>query len=174
MAIKRLFIESAGLIIQPVGEVDLQALLEVYQLSEDFLSLGPEPEASEAMVLKDLEQSRQAGGIYCGIYRTEGKMIGVVDFIPEGYQGDPAAAYLELLMLARPYRSLGLGSVVVSLIEAEICKNTRVRRIYSHVQVNNPKALAFWQRMGYRITGEAQVRPDGTTVLPMQKTLCQS
>jgi len=171
MTKKKVFIKNSGLIIRPVSEADADAILEVYRQSEDFLALGPEPEASKEMVINDLLQSRAVGGIFCGIYYQDEKLIGVVDFIPEGYKGNKAAAYLELLMLAKPYRSLGLGGVIVRLVEAEIMKIPSVDRIYSHVQVNNPKALAFWQRLGYRTSGAAVKRPDGTLVLPMIKTL---
>jgi RimJ/RimL family protein N-acetyltransferase len=168
---RKLFIENSGLIIRPVGENEMETILEVYRMSEDFLALGPEPEASKEMIMSDMVHSHEAGGVFCGIYRQDDQLIGVVDFIPEGYDGNKAAAYLELLMLAQPYRSLGLGGVVVRLVEAEILKTPQVEVIYSHVQVNNPKALAFWQRMGYRTIGAAVERPDGTTVLPMKKTL---
>lgn len=173
MSKKRIFVQSGMFIIRPVDEAEFEAILEVYHQSEDFLALGPLPEASAAMVQADLEQSRMVGGLFCGIFQPDGRLIGVVDFIPQGYLSQPEDAYIELLMLAQPYRSLGLGSEIVHLIEAEITKEHKVQRIKAHVQENNPKALAFWQRLGYRVTGPSQPRPDGTIVFPLCKSVAE-
>src|SRR5512143_3408157 len=56
------------MIIRPIVDSDLPALLEVYRQCEDFLALGPDPHASPEMVEKDRALSRQEGGIYCGIF----------------------------------------------------------------------------------------------------------
>jgi len=157
--------------ICPVAEDDLASLLEVYRQCEDFLALGPVASASMEMVLADLELSRKIGGIFCGIYSPEGKMIGVIDYVPNHYEGEPRAAYLSLLMIAEPYRNLGAGKAVVEAIEKEIRMDGRVTVIHSGVQVNNPKAIRFWQRMGYRIASEPQVHPDQTTAVDLRKDI---
>ena len=63
--------------IRPIIEKDLEEVLEVYRQSEDFLALGPEPRASMAMVLQDIEVSRHENGVFSGVYTSDGKMIGV-------------------------------------------------------------------------------------------------
>src|SRR6185369_13842498 len=85
--------------IRPVTTEDLPAILRVYQGCEDFPALGPVAKASMAMVLKDLEISKEERGIVYGIYPDEGKMIGVVDFVPNNFQGNPHTAFLSLLMI---------------------------------------------------------------------------
>jgi hypothetical protein len=37
--------------------------------------------------------------------------------------------------------------------------------------VNNPLAVQFWQRMGYRIVGGPTLMPDQTTVFDLRKDL---
>ncbi len=92
--------------IRPITADELDAVLEVYRQCEDFLALGPVPVASTAMVLQDIEISRREGGIFCGIYdAANGKMIGVVDYVPHGFEGDPHLAHLSLLMMLRPSAS---------------------------------------------------------------------
>ena len=125
-----------------------------------------------AMVLTDIDVSKTEGGIFCGIYATaSGTMIGIIDFIPGGYHGDPQTAFLELLMIGAPYRGQGTGKAVVAAIEDEIRKDARVTTILSGVQVNNPQAVQFWQRRGYRIVSGPELLPDQTTVYGLRKDL---
>ena len=159
------------LVIRPVTAEDLRAVLQVYQHCEDFLALGPVATASMEMVLKDLEISKEEGGICCGIYQEDGKMIGVVDYVPSNFQGNSDNASLSLLMIDSSFRGKGIGKVIVEAVENEIRKNKSVKTILSGVQVNNPRALQFWQRNGYCIVSEPRLIPDQTTVFELRKDL---
>jgi ribosomal protein S18 acetylase RimI-like enzyme len=149
----------------------MDAVLDVYRQCEDFLALGPVPSASMEMVRKDIEISQSEGGIFCGIFIPDGKMIGIIDYVPRGYQGDPHTAFLSLLMIAAPFRKKGFGKAVVDALENEIRKDAQVRAILSGVQVNNPQAVQFWQRRGYRIVSGPKLMPDQTTVFDLCKDL---
>ena len=161
--------------LRPVDRGDpdapgVAALLQVYRQCEDFLKLGPQAHASPEMVLADLEASQVAGSRYCGIYACiSGELIGVVDYLPAGFEGNPQHAFLELLMIARPFRGRGLGKQIVADLEAEIRKDPRVSAIRLGVQVNNPGALRFWQHCGYQIIRPAELQPDQTIAFLMEK-----
>ena len=155
--------------IRNVTQDDLDAVLAVYQQCEDFLALGPVPIASMEMVLKDIEISQREGGVFCGIYTTDGKMIGVVDYIPHNFEGEAQFAFLSLLMIAAPFRNQGIGKAVVKTIENEIRKDAQIKAILSGVQVNNSQAVQFWQKNGYRIISGPELLPDQTTVFRLQK-----
>jgi ribosomal protein S18 acetylase RimI-like enzyme len=157
--------------IRPVSQDNLGAVLEVYQQCEDFLALGPVSKASMGMVLSDLELSKNIGGFFCGIHMSTGKMIGIIDYVPHNYQGDPKAAYLSLLMIASTYRNQGIGKAVVNVIEAEIRKDEDVTVILAGVQVNNPQAVRFWVGNGYRIVSEPKLHPDQTTAVDLRKDI---
>lgn len=159
--------------IRPITQADLDAVLEVYRQCEDFLALGPQLTASMEMVLKDIEISQREGGIFCGIYITDGKMIGVVDYVPSDFEGDPHTAFLSLLMIAASFRKQGIGRAVVEAIENEIRKDAQVRTILSGVQANNPQAVRFWQRHGYRIVSGPTLMPDQTTAFGLRKDFNQ-
>lgn len=131
--------------------------------------MGPVATASMEMVLADLKLSKTGGGIFCGIYTAEGKMIGIIDYVPNHYRGEPEAAYLELLMIAASYRNQGIGRAVVEAVEEEICKTGRVKVIHSGVQVNNPQAIRFWQRNEYRIVSAPKLQADQTTAMDLRK-----
>lgn len=155
--------------IRPLRPDEYDQVLEVYRQCEDFLALGPVPHASMEMVLKDLEISREAGGIFCGIFNDEQKMIGVVDYIPQNFEGYPNHAFIELLMIAKSERGKGIGKAVVQQVEATILQDQHIDEILSGVQVNNPRAIKFWREAGYRIVSDAIPYPDGTTAF----TLCK-
>jgi len=154
--------------IRTVTPDDKYSVLEVYHQCEDFLALGPQSKASPEMVAKDMDVSRNEGGVFRGIY-TEDKMVGVVSFIPKGFEGKPEAAFISLLMIAAPYRGQGMGTEIVKRIEKEILTDSRITAILSAVQVNNTDALRFWQGNGYLIFGGPEARPDKTTVFHLRK-----
>jgi RimJ/RimL family protein N-acetyltransferase len=157
--------------IRPVSAADLPELLQVYRQCEDFLALGPDPRASAEMILKDLELSASQGGVFCGIYLEGDELVGVLDYIPAGFEGDPALAFIELLMISRPYRGGGLGAQIVEMVENAIWEDPAVKTIVLGVQVNNPQAARFWQRKGYIIVSGPELLPDGTVCWRMEKTV---
>ncbi|HEX7597136.1 MAG TPA: GNAT family N-acetyltransferase [Polyangia bacterium] len=160
-------------VIRPIDDSDLPAVLEVYRQSEDFLALGPVATASPEMVAADRALSRQAGGLYCGIFCPPGgepagspaALAGILDYTLQ-VPGQPGALYIELLMMARPYRGRGLGTAVVDWLLAQYGR--QVRCLQAGVQANNPGAIRFWQRMGFRITGPARLQPDTTVAFPLE------
>lgn len=84
--------------VQKIDRIDIDSIYTVYKNCEDFLSLGPMPEDSKQMILDDFKISEDEGGIYCGIF-IQGKLIGVIDFVLSGFDGNPCHAYLSLLMI---------------------------------------------------------------------------
>jgi ribosomal protein S18 acetylase RimI-like enzyme len=157
--------------VRAITPDDLGAVLDVYRQCEGFLALGPEPTASMAMVLKDIEISHREGGVFCGIYTADGEMIGIVDFVPGNFEGDPHIAFISLLMIVPSFRKQGIGTTIVGLIENQIRKDAQVTAILSAVQVNNPIGLRFWQKNGFSIAGRPELQPDRTTIFRLQKGL---
>ncbi len=155
--------------IHPIVPDDLNAVLEVYRECEDFIALGPVATASVVMVLKDIELSKEQGGVFCGIYAKGGKMIGVLDYVLCNFEGDPHAAFLSLLMIAAPFRGHGIGAAVLEALENEVRKDAQVTAMLLGVQVNNPQAIKFWQRHGYRIVSGPKFYPDQTTAFDLRK-----
>ena len=157
--------------LRPISPQDEASVLDVYRQCEDFLALGPEPKASLAMVRKDIAKAQREGARFCGIVAANGTIIGVVEFLPSHFEGDPQFAFLSLLMIAEPYRHQGVGASVVQIVENEIRQNPRIAAILSAVQVNNPYALRFWRKNGYHVVGKPQMQPDKTTTVRLEKRL---
>jgi ribosomal protein S18 acetylase RimI-like enzyme len=153
----------------PLGEAQLDQILALYRQCEDFLSLGPNPHASREMVLADLALSRDNGGEFSGIFIGE-ELAGVLDLIPSGYEGDPQTAFLELLMIAPAWRGQGLGERVLETAQERL-RAAGIRTFKAGVQVNNPGAVRFWTRHGFRIVSEPKLLPDGTTCVDLLKDI---
>jgi ribosomal protein S18 acetylase RimI-like enzyme len=166
-------IKDKELEIRSIDESEVNNVLDVYRACEDFLELGPVPKASIEMVRTDMGTSKKENRIYCGIFDEKNRMVGIVDFIPKNYSNKADQAFLALLMIAKPYRSQGIGARVVKLIESEIIKDKEIQYIYSGVQVNNVHAIKFWDRMGYKIYDGPELLPDKTTVYHLKKRVSE-
>lgn len=166
-----MFIRSSHFTIKPVTEQDLDSVLTVYRQCEDFLTLGPEPQASMTMVLADLKHSQEQEGSFCGIHDPAGTLVGVIDVVPHNFAGNPTHAFITLLMIGQPFRQRGLGSQVVEAMEQELGRNPQVEVVLSAVQVNNSAGLRFWQRQGYYITSDPTFQTDGTITVTLKKLL---
>jgi len=154
--------------LRGVDESSMTGILEVYRQCEDFLSLCPDPRASTRMIREDLRLSRETGGLFYGIYVAE-QIVGVVDFVPRGYEDAPGHAHISLLMISKPWRSTGLGHAVLRVVEEEIFADPMITAILTNVQINNLDAIGFWVRKEYRIISGPTLMPDTTTVYTLQK-----
>ncbi|MDD5191349.1 MAG: GNAT family N-acetyltransferase, partial [Dehalococcoidales bacterium] len=150
---------------------DLNAILSVYRQCDDFLALCPEPVASMEMVQNDIKLSREHSGTFCGIFLLDGKMIGVIDVVPEDFDKGKGVSFIALLMVAKTYRNHNIGTQVVTAVENDFRKNHHCNMMRLGVMVNNPKALRFWQRLGYHIYEGPMILPDKTTVYHLEKRL---
>ena len=156
--------------LKTVTPTDYPAVLEVYRQCEDFLALGPVSKASMEMVKKDIEEADVEKGHFRGVF-LDGKMVGVVSFVPSQFEFRPVDAFILLLMIAEPYRGKGIGTAVLEMVEREICHKKRIRSIRCGVQINNPKAISFWEKHGYYKFAGPDLMPDKTTVYRMRKDI---
>ena len=150
------------LTIRPATAVDLPALVEIYNQSVDFLGLGSDTPPAQ-VAAADFAGALGDGGCFC-LLEQAGQPAGVLDFSPYAAPGE---AHLNLLMLAAPYRSQGLGQAAFRWLEHELRLLPGLRRLRADVQTNNLRAQVFWQRMGFEVAGSAVLQPDGATTLPL-------
>jgi len=161
---------SMEYVIRPVVPAEYPAVLEVYRQCEDFLALGPVAKASLEMVLRDIREARVEKGIFCGIWSGD-KMIGVVSYVPSQFEFRTVDVFILLLMIAAPYRSKGAGSDILAMVEKELCHKKRIRSIKLGCQVNNPRAIKFWESKGYYVDRGPDLLPDKTTVYRLRKDI---
>ncbi len=157
--------------IAPIAKSQFPHVLAVYQQCEDFLALGPIPKASIEMVKADIEHSKEENGLFCGIFDHKESLMGIVDFVPNMFEGKPGNAFISLIMIAKPHRNKGFGKNVIEAIENKIREDRQVKVILSAVQTNNERAIHFWGDIGYAIVGGPEPRPDRTVVYRLSKNL---
>lgn len=159
---------TGGLKVRTLEPSDRAAVLSVYKQCEDFLSLGPVPKASREMVASDITHSAAAQGLYCVIEDLNGQTVGVVDFSCEAARG---TAVLWLLMISARHRRKGYGTAIAAALESYLRDTYGVRTIESGVQVNNPMAIRFWSRCGYKIGTVPRSQADGTVAYDMTRDI---
>ena len=99
-------------------------------------------------------------------------MLGIIDYVPE-MEMDSKKAFLNLLMISRTYGNTGVGREAVMLVEKDMVQNKAITHIESGVQVNNPDAIRFWNRMGYATVSGPELLPDGTKAYSLSKRICR-
>jgi len=71
-------------------------------------------------------------------------MVGVVDFVPNNFEGEEGVAFISPLMIAEPYRNRALATKIIKLIEGNMTKDFLLKTTRTALQTNNPGALRFW------------------------------
>ncbi|MCX6829863.1 MAG: GNAT family N-acetyltransferase [candidate division Zixibacteria bacterium] len=155
-------------VVRPITEHNIESTLKVYQQSEDFLSLGPNPQASIQMVYSDMECSERAKGLFCGIWNISGTHLGILDFVPEIRE---KTAFVTLLMIARPYRNRGIGADIVTALCQYLVASRAIKTIESTVQINNERGIKFWKKCGFHMSEQAEPQADGTTTFRLRLEL---
>ena len=157
--------------LSPLTEADIEAVFEIYRQCQEFLALGPQPEASREMVLRAVQDSDSKHGVYYGIYLLSSDMVGVLDMLPLEIENQVDSVNLNLLMITPQYRRQGIGTQVLRVIESEVYKKTGISQFTTSVQVNNPDARRFWEKNGYSAFSEPELQPDSTKVVHLKKAL---
>ncbi len=155
--------------IRPVTPADLPAVLEVYRLCEDFLALGPVATASMQMVLKDIEISKGEGGLFCSLHNAAWKNDRGCGLYSKSLSGRPP---FRLSFVAHDRRTFSQpghreGGRRRSRLRS---KKIRITTIFLGAQVNNPRAVQFWQK-GYRIIAGPNCCPIRRSVT-ISKRIC--
>ena len=145
----------------------------MYRNSRHFLVdiTGEEPESlGLPLVTREEAEAREHGATCFGIRLKETRqMVGATVYQPSGYGGEPACAWLALLMISEPHQKRGYGAEAYRLIESAIFAQPGVNAIKLAVLVNNPAGLCFWQKMGYKKLTTRKHFQGGHDVVVMEK-----
>jgi len=133
-------------LLQPVSADDAPLIQQVYQASPKHF----ERIAMEVPTLADVEREVEAiladpnRRAYL-ILNAEGP-VGYLDY--KLHYPDKNDAIITLILIAEPFRGKGYGKLAVADLEAMLYH--RVERLFAAVYGDNPSAVAFWKRLGYR------------------------
>ncbi|WP_405063141.1 GNAT family N-acetyltransferase [Kribbella sp. NBC_01505] len=138
--------------------------LTIRDLTVDDLPMLNEPPAHLTAIAKELNRARQGEVDYLAVCGPNNQPLasGAVDFTK------PAnGATLYQLAVLEPFRSCGIGTVLVEALEQRII----ARGIYLAelgIDVASPRPKALYERLGYTVSGTKLGSwdvdaPDGTT-----------
>lgn len=165
------------------------ALLQaVYRAAPDYWALYGLADAPANQAEHDLrEAASTAGRTLLGIVRpvatssnghddqrTRGavEMVGMLD-LRLHYPGDTIAS-LGMIVVAQPLRRQGIGRAALGYLQPWLAASAGMRTLRLGVEQFNPGALAFFQALGFALTGQAarhQVAEKFVRLLYMEKEL---
>ncbi len=95
----------------------------------------------------EAEAGREHGSCVTVVERSTGHVIGLaVLLVPNPLDGTP---WIALLIIAADHQGLGLGTEAALALERLLAR-AGWSEVRLSVLVDNPRALRFWQRLGYR------------------------
>lgn len=163
------------------AELHADALQAVYAATPGYWSLYGLPAAPEGQASRDLEAGATTPGRYLlGIVQrvdaadaaAGAELIGLLDFRLHWPQ--EATAYFGMVMVAERYQRQGVATQAWSLLAPWLAASARITTARTGVEQFNHAALQFWQRVGFRLTGESdRVRSGDSLVrlLYLEQTL---
>jgi RimJ/RimL family protein N-acetyltransferase len=137
-------------------------LQEVYTNTPGYWALYNMLTAPNGQAERDLVEAEETPGrTMMGIVQpvdsdnleAGGEMIGLVDF-RLNWPGDQIA-YLGMVMVAEPLQRQGIGTQAWALLEPWLAENAGIRKVRIGVEQFNTGAMAFFHRLGFILTGEA-------------------
>jgi RimJ/RimL family protein N-acetyltransferase len=166
-------IKSQRLEMRPLKANNYPAVVELYRQTPRFiveLNGRPAESINLEMVEEDAAQAANHGATFVGLFlRESGQMIGVADFVPGGYRGQPSQAWIALLLIGGPFQRQGYGTEAYRLVEEAIFADPNAQTIGLGVLVNNGPALGFWAAMGFQRAGSTVADRDGRDLVVLQK-----
>jgi RimJ/RimL family protein N-acetyltransferase len=155
------------LITRPLRLEDATSLHRLYSLSPRYFEIISMPVPLENDVQRELETAltdprRELQFIYPGdgpglvgsTSLTLASPVGYLD-IKHDYPSSGDST-INLLLIAEPYQSLGYGSRAVRYLEERLRGIGGAHRLLAGVYGHNPRAVRFWERLGYHYAVDAR------------------
>lgn len=142
---------ATSVVLEPLHpESDLRAVEAVYRCAADYLALesGLAPDAAARAFFEERPPTGGDAPLKFGIADDNGDLVAIGD-LAFGYP-EPTDAYLGLLLLVPTVRGGGLGRTILG----EVMRLARARgapRLLLGVLDANRRALAFWERQGFKL-----------------------
>ena len=113
----------------------------------------PSDQPAPPAVVKELENPN----LYVYAAEAEGRFVGWVSlvYIPKvGSWGGRGHVYVDELWVAPAYRNRGIAGALLAKGDA-LCEQLGAQGQRLYVNVNNPAALALYEKLGFSVDGQA-------------------
>ena len=127
--------------VRPLQPPDVDAVRDL------LLQLGYDVPAGEAAAR--IEAVLAADGHYAAVAQRHGSVIGMIHLFGRPALEKPAEAVVQMLVVERSARKLGVGKLLVA--EAERWARTNgLASVSLHTRIDRLDASRFYERLGYR------------------------
>jgi ribosomal protein S18 acetylase RimI-like enzyme len=148
-------------------EVRLRALREApYAFSTTYEEASQRDDDAWREATERIASHREWAGFV--LDRGDGRLAGLVSVHVEG-----AGAELNQMWLDEDLRGLGHAEALVAAAE-DLARSRGVTRLELWVEEDNPRAARFYERLGYRLTGEGEPNPRGGRTLQMARQMASA
>jgi RimJ/RimL family protein N-acetyltransferase len=114
------------------------------QAQRDLAAANETPGRYLVGIVKRLDEQDPASGA---------ELIGLVD-LRLGWPEERIAT-IGMLMVAEPYQRQGIGAQAWSLLAPWLAASAQMQRARLSIEQFNLKALKFWEKLGFRLTGDS-------------------
>ena len=109
---------------------------------------------------RSLVEARFEEGLYTRAVYSDDTMVGFVLF---DYDPEIPGWCMSRFMIGAQYQGQGLGKEAVLRFLEFMREEMKVEELYLHVEQENTRAYALYEKLGFRTVGEIQYTFDGTT-----------
>ena len=143
-------------------EYHVAALQTVYAATPSYWQMYNRPNSPADQAERDLRAMAETPGRYllgivCRVVADDASagatLIGIMDF--RLHWPAPDEVYVGLLMVAEPYQRQGIASQAWQLVEPWLTETAHMYKARLGIEQFNPRALQFFQHVGFTLTGDA-------------------
>ena len=131
---------------------DISVLHQFYNHSQHYFDIIAAPLPTLEDVTRELETALSNPRRSLEFYLLDSEVVAYLDTTLD--YPKKADATVNLLLVAENKQHLGLGSQIMQRLELRL--KTRVERILAGVFGHNPRAVRFWERLGYSFAIDAR------------------
>ena len=137
---------------RPVTLTDISLLHQFYNHSQHYFDIIAAPLPTLEDVTRELDTALSNPRRNLEFYLLDGEVVAYLDTTLD--YPKKADATVNLLLVAEHKQHLGLGSQIMQRLESRL--KTRAERILAGVFGHNPRAVRFWERLGYSFAIDAR------------------
>ncbi len=160
---------SKNYLVRSLTESDIEAIYDLSIGNPLFYEFCP-PFVTRESILEDMRalppNVTSADKHYVGFFNGD-KLVAILDLIT--HYPNSATAFIGLFMMAREAQGKGIGSAIIS-----DCAATLQTQGYQCIRLGfakgNPQSEAFWQKNGFRKTGQ-EYPQERYTIVAMEQEL---
>jgi RimJ/RimL family protein N-acetyltransferase len=138
--------------LRALTDADLPALQRVYDASPSVLASRLGRPAPPDQAVADFVQALSEPGRYQFAILLDNNIVGLADC--RLAQDSPGKAHVGFLLLAPPYDDPDIAALALRILARWLQGSFGVTHLETAVPAQDADEIAFWEREGFRFTGE--------------------